>query len=75
MFEKMQELSPVEQAAVKWQYGLYGDFYTDLFRAISRADTSNLAKLAKGFPVEVEAYWRYGNERGWWTSVQDKMGL
>lgn len=41
---------------MEYQFNWSGDFFTYLFRAISLADESNLAKLARGFPEEVEAY-------------------
>ena len=44
------------KAVVKWQWRLYGDFYTALWNAIKMADEDNLGRLHKGFPVEVEGY-------------------
>lgn len=44
------------KAVVKWQFGLYGDFYTTLWNAIKMADEENLGRLHKGFPTEVEGY-------------------
>ena len=41
---------------LEYQYRQTGDFYTLLFRTIMQADTKNTARLAKGFPSEVEAY-------------------
>jgi len=41
---------------LEFQFNWSGDFFTYLFRAISMADEFNLAKLAEGFPEEVEAY-------------------
>jgi len=41
---------------LEYQYRQSGDFYTALFQAIMMADTKNTARLAKGFPSEVEAY-------------------
>ena len=41
---------------LEYQYRQSGDFYTALFGAISQADGHNLAKIALGFPSEVEAY-------------------
>jgi len=41
---------------LEYQYGWSGDFYQALWLAIMRADTKNKARLAKGFPEEVEAY-------------------
>ena len=55
--------SLAEKAVVKWQLRLYGDFYTALWQAIARADEGNLARLALGFPNEVEGYkaWAWGD--------------
>jgi len=41
---------------LEYQYRQSGDFYQALWLAIMRADTKNTARLAKGFPSEVEAY-------------------
>ena len=41
---------------LEFQYRWTGDFYTTLFQAISLADTDNTARLAEGFPEEVDAY-------------------
>ncbi len=50
----------VAKMAVRWQYGMYGDFFTALFQLLARADEINFAKLALGFPAEAEAVrqWR-----------------
>ena len=52
--------TPAEKAVVKWQWRLYGDFFTALWNAIKLADDQNLARLARGFPDEVEGLhlWR-----------------
>ena len=39
-----------------FQYDKSGDFFRGLFQAITFADSSNMKKLALGFPEEVEAY-------------------
>jgi len=41
---------------LEYQYGWSGDFYRFLVQAIQQADTKNSARLAQGFPEEVEAY-------------------
>ena len=41
---------------LEYQFHWTGSFYTDLFRLIELADEWNLAKLAKAFPEEVDAY-------------------
>lgn len=51
-----------EKSLVEWQFRLHGDFWSALWLAISKADALNQARLAAGFPGEVEAYreWAYG---------------
>ena len=51
-----------EQLVLKWQFGLYGSFYTALWQAMTLADPENLLRLEKGFPEQVAALkeWRYG---------------
>ena len=41
---------------LEFQYRQSGSFYKKLWEAIHQADEDNLAKLAEGFPEEVEAY-------------------
>jgi len=55
-------LSQAEKLIVEWQYGMLGDFRTALFDAITRADESNLDRLALGFHDEVAGYraWAHG---------------
>lgn len=50
-----------EKLYLEYQYGngSLGDFYKDLFSAIGRADSTNLVRLATGFPAEVKAYLRW----------------
>lgn len=55
---------PLEQKAVlKWQWRLYGDFFTALFDAIKLADDGNLERLRLGFPIEVTGFveWNRGS--------------
>lgn len=41
---------------LEYQFGMTGDFYTNLFHAIQFADEINTERLRKGFPEEVDAY-------------------
>lgn len=68
------EFSEADKQALRWQYGLFGSFYTSLYDAIKHADRSNLVKLAKGFPVEVEGYlnWTEGDLNERFTSFAQK---
>lgn len=68
-------LNPEEKAVVEWQYGRCGGFYKNLWECISMADKEHLAKIEKGFPVEVSGYRKYIGESGWWTNVQKKLGI
>lgn len=62
---------PEEKAVVKWQWGLYGDFYTALFGAIKRADEQNLERLRLGFPIEVTGFVEW-NRGGLAQKLRDK---
>ena len=55
--------TPAEKLVVQWQFGMLGDFETQLFKAIDTADESNQARLERGFPEHVSGYraWIYGN--------------
>lgn len=67
-------LLPEAAAIVEWQYHYTGDFKTALFECICLADTSNLQKLSRGFPIEVNGYLYYTRKPGWWQQVQKKIG-
>jgi len=47
---------------LEFQYRRTGDFYTTLFQAIHLADKKNTARLAQGFPEEVDAVRRWTRE-------------
>lgn len=55
--------SPEAKAVLKWQWHLYGHFFTALFDAIKLADDQNLVKLGLGFPAEVAGFlaWNRGD--------------
>lgn len=69
MHQKVREFlsnpdeSPEAKAVLKWQWRLYGDFYTALWNAIKQADDGNLERLARGFPVEIKGFlaWNRGS--------------
>lgn len=67
-----EELTAVEIAVLKWQYGMNGDFKAALWEAIKRADEGNLNLLSLGFPYEVQGYLKYTRELDWWQMVQVK---
>lgn len=59
-----QELTSGEKKYIfEWQYHFGGHFSHALFEAIARADIYNRAKLALGFPEEVQGYvaWTEGD--------------
>lgn len=57
------EFDESDKWVVKWQFRALGDFETALCEAIKRADEHNMAKLGRGFPIQVEGYrrWAYGD--------------
>ena len=63
--------SPEAKAVLKWQWALYGDFFTALFGAIKRADDENLERLRKGYPVEVAGFLAW-NRGGLAKELRDK---
>ena len=52
-------LTAEEQVVVKWQFGLYGGFYTTLFELIKQASDNNLFRLELGLPIEVGGFLKY----------------
>ena len=51
--------------------GLSGSFYTSLFRAMFKADASNLERLRLGFPEEVQAVIDWRTIRGYAEKLED----
>ena len=70
--EKNEELSVVEEIALKWQYEMFGTFFMTLMKAVSLADQDNLSRLETGFPDHVSAYRCYSSIPGWWEGVRQK---
>lgn len=68
----LEGLEENESFIFKWQYRMLGDFYTSLINSIMLADETNLKRLAKGFPVEVDGYILYTETEGWWREVITK---
>jgi len=64
-----------ERKLCEWQYEMTGSFYTTLFKAMSSADSFNLARLAIGFPEEVNSLQRFRNEEGYWESLQKEFKI
>jgi len=61
-----------EAMVYKWKVGMYGNFFALLWGAMTKADPTNLAKIAKGFPKEVAALERFHTENGWWDKIEAK---
>lgn len=61
-----------EKHLCEYEYGISGGFMTLLFKAMSSADFENRAKLALGYPEEVEALTRFKNEDGYWEDLQER---
>ena len=57
------DFTPGEKWVVKWQFRLLGSFQTALADAIKLADDDNLARLASGFPDQVQGFlgWNRGD--------------
>ena len=58
------------QHLIEWQYRFSGDFNRALFETICLADKINMARLYRGFPLEVDAYLKYTRKEGWWQKIQ-----
>lgn len=69
------QLTEDEEFIVKWQYRMLGDFKKALIEAIKFADESNLERLKKGFPEEVQGFINYTQVSGWWQEVQRRAGI
>lgn len=59
-----------EQHLCEWQFGGGGSFFFKLFEAISVADGSNQARLARAFPEEVTAYRKFATVPGYWDALE-----
>jgi hypothetical protein len=69
----MEEVTEAEKDLYYWVHDQLGSFSTHLFKAIASADTSNLNKLSKGFPDEVQVYKRYANEENYWADLKQRI--
>jgi len=70
--DSMNNLSPAEEKFMEYQHGMTGSFYTLLFRAAEAADSSNLQKLAQGFPEEVRVVYRWKTEYGYADNLLER---
>lgn len=71
----LENLSLGEIRLIEWQYRMCGDFGKALWQAITRADNSNLLRLSRGFPDEVEAYRKFTTVSGYWDDVKIRAGI
>jgi len=55
------KFTPAEKMYLEFQWGMTGDFFTHLWRAIGHADMHNINRLRVGFPAEVKAYLSWTN--------------
>jgi len=66
-------LTEGERSLYRWQYHQTDDFEGCLWDCISRADSTNLANLERGFPEHLEAYRRYARESGYWSDLKYRI--
>jgi hypothetical protein len=71
--EIYDQLTEGERHLVQWQYDFAGGFTKALWTALTIADRNNLARLALGFPDDVEAYKKFSREAGWWPALQKRL--
>jgi len=65
-------LTQDEVIIIKWQYGYFGGFYTQLVRCFRLADVANRSLLAGAFPEIGDALDRYDSEDGFFTNCERK---
>ena len=66
----MQNVTNAEREFMFYKIGTAGSFHTALIETIFRADTRNRARLALGFPEDVEVVTRFQNESGYWEDLR-----
>ncbi len=71
----LEKLDESEKFIVMWQYNYLGDFKHAFAECIKFTDDENLARIGRGFPLEVVGYQNYTRTPGWWTEVQKKAGI
>jgi hypothetical protein len=62
-----------ERSLYRWQRGVMGGFESALWDVILRADTTNLRRLAQGFPEHVAAYHNFAHKSGWWAALAERI--
>ena len=63
-------LNDGEKHLYEYNHGMAGGFMSLLFDAIFKADPFNKAKLALGFPEEVEAVRKWQNQTGYHDYIE-----
>lgn len=64
-----------EQQLIDWQYHRLGGFDSALWSLITRADSTNLARLHRAYPHHVDAYEAYISKPGYWADVKRRAGI
>ena len=71
---KNKKVNRAEQELYYWVHRKDAtNFHAQLFTLIGKADPENRARLALGFPDEVEAITRYQREKGYWDDLVKRM--
>ena len=68
----MEEITNAEREFMFYKIGTAGSFHTALIETIMKADMFNQAKLARGFPDDVQVVQRFQNEPGYWEGLQER---
>ena len=68
----MQNISNAEREFMFYKIGTCGSFHKALIDTIFKADHINRAKLAMGFPADVEVVNRFQNEAGYWEDLRER---
>ena len=69
----INKLTQDQKFAYEWQYRRLGGFDSTLADAISKADTHNQARFAKGFPMETLGIVSYQSVKGYWDGIINIM--
>lgn len=68
-FNIWEGLDVLQTIAIKWQFNIFGGFFSALMLLIAKADDFNRERLRRGFPDHVKAYELFINEPGWWDAT------
>jgi hypothetical protein len=66
----MEEITNAEREFMFYKAGTAGSFHTALIETIMKADIRNQARLALGFPEDVQVVQRFQNESGYWEDLR-----